>query len=66
MLSKSLFSMKRNTRCHSLLMLSLQTLKVMKRYGATLLALEAGETIIVDQKKMIEFADKNNIVVMAV
>lgn len=44
----------------------LQTLKVMKRYGATLLALEAGETIIVDQKKMIEFADKNNIVVMAV
>ena len=38
----------------------------MKKYGANLLALEAGETIIVNQKQMIEFADKNNIVVMAV
>ena len=44
----------------------LQTLKTMKRYGANLIALEAGETIIVDQQKMIEYADKNNIVVMAV
>lgn len=44
----------------------LQTLKTMKRYGASLIALEAGETIIVDQKKMIDFADKNNIVIMAV
>lgn len=44
----------------------LQTLKTMKRFGASLIALEAGETIIVDQKKMIEFADKNGIVVMAV
>lgn len=46
--------------------IGLQTLKTMKRYGASLIALEAGETIIVDQKKMIEFADKNNIVIMAV
>ena len=44
----------------------LKTLKIMKKYGASLLALEAGETIIVDQKKMIEFADKHNIVIMAV
>ena len=44
----------------------LQTLKIMKKHGANLLALEAGETIIVNQKQMIEFADKNNIVVMAV
>ncbi len=44
----------------------LNTIKTMKRYGASLIAVEAGETIIVDRKKMIEFADKNNIVVMAV
>lgn len=44
----------------------LRTLKVMKKYGAALLAIEAGETIIVEQKKMVEFADKNNIVIMAV
>ena len=44
----------------------LKTLKIMKKYGASLIALEAGETIIVDQKKMIEYADKHNIVVMAV
>ena len=44
----------------------LQTLKTMKKHGANLIALEAGETIIVNQKKMIEFANKNNIVVMAV
>ncbi len=44
----------------------LQTLKTMKKYGANLIALEAGETIIVNQKEMIDFANKNNIVVMAV
>ena len=44
----------------------INTLKTMKRYGASLIALEAGETIIVDQKKMIDYANKNNIVVMAV
>lgn len=43
----------------------LETLKVMKRCGATLLALEAGETILINQKKVIDFANKNNIIVMA-
>lgn len=43
-----------------------KTLKTMKKYGASLLAVEANETIIVDQEKVIKFADKNNIVVMAV
>jgi len=40
-------------------------LKVMKKSGASLLALEAGETIIVNQEEMIRFADKHDIVVMA-
>lgn len=44
----------------------LRTLKTMKKYKAKLIAVEANETILVDQKKTIEFADKNNIVVMAV
>lgn len=44
----------------------LRTLQTMKKYGATLLTVEANETIIVDQDKVIKFADKNNIVIMAV
>ncbi len=44
----------------------LNTLKTMKKYKARLIAVEANETILVDLKKTIEFADKNNIVVMAV
>lgn len=44
----------------------LKTLKIMKKHGAKLIAVEAGETIMVDQQKAIEYADKNNIVVMAV
>ncbi len=44
----------------------LRTLRVMKRYGASVLALEANETIIVDEKKMIEYANKNNISVVAI
>lgn len=42
------------------------TLKIMKKYGANLLAVEANETIMVDQKKVIEFANKHKIIVMAV
>ena len=38
----------------------------MKKYGANVLALESGETIIVDAKKMIDFANKNNIIIVAV
>ncbi len=44
----------------------LKTLQTMKKYNANLLAVEANETIIVDQEKVIKFADKNNIVIMAV
>ena len=43
-----------------------KTLKNMKRYGASVLALEAGETIIVNQQEMIEFANKNKISIIAV
>jgi UDP-2,3-diacylglucosamine hydrolase len=44
----------------------LRTLQVMKKYKANLLTVEANETIIVDQEKVVQFADKNNIVIMAV
>ena len=38
----------------------------MKKYKAALLAVEADETIIVNQEEVIKFADENNIVLMAV
>ena len=38
----------------------------MKRYKASLLGVEANETIIVNQEEVIKFADDNNIVLMAV
>lgn len=44
----------------------LRTLQVMKKNNAKLLAVEANETIIVDQDKVIKYADKHGIVVMAV
>ncbi len=44
----------------------LRTLKTMKKYRANLLAVEANETIIVEQEKVVKFADDNNIVIMAV
>ncbi len=44
----------------------LNTLKTMKKYKANLIAVEANETILVDKAKTIEYADKNNIIVMAV
>jgi len=44
----------------------LRTLETMKKYKANLLTVEANETIIVDQEKVVKFADKNNIVIMAV
>ena len=46
--------------------IGLRTLKTMSRYKADLIAVEANETIIVDQEKVIQFADENNIVIMAV
>ncbi|MGN0019130.1 MAG: LpxI family protein [Candidatus Gastranaerophilaceae bacterium] len=44
----------------------LTTLKNLKKYKLSVLAVEANETIIVDQEKVVNFADKNNIVIMAV
>ena len=44
----------------------LNTIKTMKKHHANLLAIEANETIIVDMEKVVQFADKNNIVIMAV
>jgi DUF1009 family protein len=44
----------------------LKTLKVMKKCGAKVLAIEAGETFILQKEEVIKFADKNNIVVVAV
>lgn len=44
----------------------LRTLQTMKKFKANLLAVEANETIIVDQEQVVKFADKNNIVIMAV
>ena len=46
--------------------IGLRTLKTMTKYKANLIAVEANETIIVDQDKVIQFADDNNIVIMAV
>lgn len=44
----------------------LRTLKTMKKGKADLLAVEANETIIVDQEAVVEYANKHNIVIMAV
>lgn len=46
--------------------IGLNTLKIMKKNNASLISVEAGETIIVDQEKVIKFADDNDIVIMAV
>ena len=46
--------------------IGLKTLKTMRRYKANLIAVEAGETIIVDQEKTVKYADKHGIVIMAV
>lgn len=46
--------------------IGLKTLKTMKKYKSNLIAVEANETIIVDQEKVIKYADDNNIVIMAV
>lgn len=46
--------------------IGLKTLKTMHKYKASLIAVEANETIIVNQKKVINYADKHGIVIMAV
>ncbi len=42
------------------------TLKMMKKVKASVLAIESGETIIVQQEEMVKFAEKNNIVIIAI
>ena len=44
----------------------LATLKTMKKYKASVIAVEANNTIIVDKAKVIEYANAHNIVVMAI
>ncbi len=44
----------------------LRTLKTMKKYGAKVLAIEAEETFTIELNKMIEFANKNKMVLIAV
>ncbi len=44
----------------------LRTLKKMKSVNASVLAVEANQSIIVQQEKMIKFADENKIVIIAV
>ena len=44
----------------------LRTLKNMQKFGGKVLAIEAGETFAVEKDKMIEFADKNKMVFIAV
>ncbi len=46
--------------------IGMKTLRTMSHYHANLIAVEANETIIVDQEKVIKYADEHNIVVMAV
>lgn len=44
----------------------MRTIKTMKKFGATVLAVEAGATFIVEREEMIKFADKNGMVFIAV
>ena len=46
--------------------IGMKTLKAMNRKHASLIAVEANETIIVDQEKVIKYADEHGIVIMAV
>ena len=46
--------------------IGLRTLKTMHRYKAKLIAVEANETIIVNQEQVVKFANKHKIVIMAV
>lgn len=46
--------------------IGMRTLKTMRHYNASLIAVEANQTIIVDQEKVIQYADNHDIVIMAV
>lgn len=44
----------------------LRTIKNMQKFGGKVLAIEAGETFVVEKEKMIEFADRHKMVFIAV
>ena len=44
----------------------LKTLKMMKRAGATALAFHAGRLVLLDRERVLEFANKNGIAIVAV
>ena len=46
--------------------IGMKTLRTMSYKHANLIAVEANETIIVDQEKVVKYADEYNIVIMAV
>ena len=46
--------------------IGVNTLKMMKKFKGKVLAVEGGETIIVNQAELVNFANENNIVVMAI
>lgn len=46
--------------------IGMKTLRTMRCKRASLIAVEANETIIVDQEKVVKYADEHNIVIMAV
>lgn len=46
--------------------IGMKTLKNMHKYRASLIAVEANETIIVDQERVIDYANRHEIVIMAV
>lgn len=46
--------------------IGLRTLQTMRKYRASLIAVEANETIIVNQEEVIKYANKHKIVIMAV
>lgn len=46
--------------------IGMKTLRTMRCNHASLIAVEANETIIVDQEKVVKYADEHNIVIMAV
>lgn len=46
--------------------IGMKTIRTMRCNHASLIAVEANETIIVDQEKVIKYADEHNIVIMAV
>ncbi|MBQ7454444.1 MAG: UDP-2,3-diacylglucosamine diphosphatase LpxI, partial [Selenomonadaceae bacterium] len=43
-----------------------RTVEIMAQFGASVLAIEAGKTLLVDKKKMVSFADDKGISIVAI